>query len=99
MISPLIDPAGNRNVIKIFLHFFLYILTAVRTSNGLIPKWNPKENCIYIHIYTVCETSSSSSNAIKWRGNWQPTPVLPGKSHGQRSLEATVPWGRRVGHD
>ena len=32
---------------------------------------------------------------------WQPTPVfLPGKSHGQRSLEGYSPWGcQRVGHD
>ena len=28
---------------------------------------------------------------IPWRGAWQPTPVfLPGESHGQRSLAATV---------
>ena len=27
---------------------------------------------------------------------WQPTPVfLPGKSHGQRSLEGSSPWGRK----
>ena len=29
-------------------------------------------------------------------GLWQPTPVLlPGKSHGQRSLVAYSPWGRK----
>ena len=29
-----------------------------------------------------------------------PTPVLlPGKSHGQRSLVGCSPWGREVGHD
>ena len=29
-------------------------------------------------------------------GKWQPTPVfLPGKSHGQRSLEGYSPWGRK----
>ena len=29
---------------------------------------------------------------ILWRRKWQPTPVLlPGESHGQRSL----PWGRK----
>jgi len=28
---------------------------------------------------------------IPWRKKWQPTPLfLPGKSHGQRSLRATV---------
>ena len=38
---------------------------------------------------------------IPWRRKWHPTPVsLPGKFHGQRSLEDCSPWGcRRVGHD
>ena len=31
-----------------------------------------------------------------WRRQWQPTPVLlPGKSHGQRSLVGCSPWGRK----
>ena len=35
-----------------------------------------------------------------WRRRWHPTPVLlPGKSHGQRSLVGCSPWGRWVGHD
>ena len=30
-----------------------------------------------------------------WRRQWQPTPVLlPGKSHGWRSLVGYSPWGR-----
>ena len=33
---------------------------------------------------------------ILWRREWLPTPVLlPGKSHGQRSLEGYRPWGRK----
>ena len=29
-----------------------------------------------------------------WRRKWQPTPVLlPGQSHGQRSLEGYSSWG------
>ena len=37
---------------------------------------------------------------IPWRRTWQPTPVfLPGKSHGQRSLESRSLWGcKRVRH-
>ena len=32
----------------------------------------------------------------KWRRKWQPTPVLlPGESHGGRSLVAFSPWGRK----
>ena len=35
-----------------------------------------------------------------WRRQWHPTPVLlPGKSHGWRSLVGYNPWGRWVGHD
>ena len=31
---------------------------------------------------------------MAWRRKWQPTPVLlPGKSHGQRSLIGYHPWG------
>ena len=31
---------------------------------------------------------------IPWRRAWQPTPVLlPGESHGQRSLAGYSPWG------
>ena len=33
---------------------------------------------------------------IPWRRKWQPTPVLlPGKSHGQRSLANYSPWDRK----
>ena len=35
-----------------------------------------------------------------WRRAQQPTPVLlPGESHGQRSLAGYSPWGHRIGHD
>ena len=31
---------------------------------------------------------------IPWSRKWQPTPIfMPGKSHGQRSLEGYSPWG------
>ena len=33
---------------------------------------------------------------VSWRKQWHPTPVLlPGKSHGQRSLVGFSPWGRK----
>ena len=33
---------------------------------------------------------------IPWRRSWQPTPVLlPGESHGHRSLVGYSPWGRK----
>ena len=30
---------------------------------------------------------------IPWKREWQPTPVLPGEFHGQRSLASYCPWG------
>ena len=33
---------------------------------------------------------------IPWKRNWQPIPViLPGESHGHRSLAGYNPWGRK----
>ena len=37
---------------------------------------------------------------VQRRRQWRPTPVLlPGKSHGKRSLVGCSPWGCWVGHD
>ena len=36
----------------------------------------------------------SISSLLQWRRHWHPTPVLlPGKSHGWRSLVGCSPWG------
>ena len=38
----------------------------------------------------------SGTNTYIWRRKWQSTPVLlPGKSHGQRSLVGYSPWDRK----
>ena len=57
---------------------------------------------LYVHIIFWLDTYSySRNNFFKFpykmfrRRQWQPTPVLlPGKSHGQRSLVGCSPWGR-----
>ena len=42
---------------------------------------------------TMRETQVRS---LGWRRKWQPTPVLlPGKSHGQRSVVGYSSWGRK----
>ena len=41
------------------------------------------------------EEISQRTLSSLWRRRWHPTPVLlPGKSHGQRSLVGCSPWGR-----
>ena len=38
------------------------------------------------------EDTGSTPGKIPWRSKWQPTPVfMPGKSHGQKSLEGYRP--------
>ena len=47
---------------------------------------------ILMHIYRIEQNG--------WRRRWHPTPVLvPGKSHGRRSLVGCSLWGRTVGYD
>ena len=49
------------------------------------------------HLSTMWETQVwSLGREVPWRRKWQSTPVLlPGKSHGQRSLVGYSPWGRK----
>ena len=42
------------------------------------------------------DSVQSLGGKILWRSKWKPTPVfLPGKSHGQKSLEAYSQWGHK----
>ena len=44
---------------------------------------------VFIFITQLC-----IPKYYRWRRQWHPTPVLlPGKSHGQRSLVGCSPWG------
>ena len=43
-----------------------------------------------------CRREFLCTTPICWRRHWHPTPVLlPGKSHGWRSLVGCSPWGRK----
>ena len=45
-------------------------------------------------VQEIRKISKRQYNVIPQRRQWQPTPVLlPGKSHGQRSLVGCSPWG------
>ena len=50
-------------------------------------------SCIYYR--KLCRISCQTKTS-HWRKQWHPTPVLlPGKSHGRRSLVGCSPWGRK----
>ena len=72
-----------------------------------VANFNRKGGCLVIFIVRtmfvlcVCVIGLWSSLVFglthhgQWRRQWQPTSVLlPGKSHGQRSLVGCSPWGR-----
>ena len=58
------------------------------------------DNLLCIHIQHLTYTFFDFHNLVltamdRRRRQWHPTPVLlPGKSHGQRSLVSCSPWGR-----
>ena len=56
---------------------------------GVLPIYAPTNNaCDCLFLFIPLPTAF-------WRRQWHPTPVLlPGKSHGRRSLVGCSPWGR-----
>ena len=49
----------------------------------------------YFNFFLTKNAVINLSSTSTWRKQWHPIPVLlPGKSHGQRSLVGSSPWGR-----
>ena len=73
-------------VIKTFIRVFKKVLPPLGFPGGSEVKasaWNAGD-----------PSSIPGSEKIPWRRQWQPTPVLlPGESHGGRSLVGYSPWG------
>ena len=57
---------------------------------------NQNHNEISLHIWENWLSSKKTTNNKTGENKWQSTPVLlPGKSHGQRSLAGYSPWGHK----
>ena len=58
-------------------------------------KWTQNWLGLNYFTFTLCASASLwSISKISRRRQWQPTPVLlPGESHGRRSLVGCGPWG------
>ena len=66
------------------LLFFLLQLTKI------LGRYFETMNIFFLSYFCILVLASI------WRRKWQSTPILlPGKSHGQRSLVGYSPWGRK----
>ena len=49
---------------------------------------------LFRNLLAICISSLKKSQSSPWRRQWQLIPVLlPGESHGRRSLVGCSPWG------
>ena len=61
-----------------------------QSSTSGIVRIRLKYPMMWGHSGSLCKNTADSI----WRGRWQPTPaLLPGISHGWRSLVGCSPWG------
>ena len=84
------------------LSYFTYLLTYLSwiCLLGSYPMWHSgKESACQCRRYKRCGFNPWVRK-IPWRRKRQPSSVLlPGKSHGQKSLAGYSPWGHRVRHN
>ena len=70
--------------------------TATITLKGYSEKIEQKKNepCISLSCLNAAFLDKMLTKCLTQRRRWHPTPVLlPGQSHGQRSLVGCSPWG------
>ena len=65
-------------------------------STTWLPRWWSGKESAYRHRRCKRCGFAPWARKIPWSRKWQPTVVfLPGKFHGQRSLEGYSPWGSK----
>ena len=86
-------PKGGKRALCILYRFLFFLFRGeMICRTAWLVRWETgRVMCLNCIVYV----------SGPWKREWQPTPVfLPGKSHGQRSLEGYSPWGcKRVRHD
>ena len=100
------SPWGRKELDMTERLHFPFSLSCIGEGNGNPLQCSCLENprdggAWWAAVYGVAQSPTqlkqlSSSNEYYWRRQWQPTPVLlPGKSHGRRSILGCSPWGRK----
>ena len=64
--------------------------------HGITESWTRLRAWTGLHCFFLPLVHCNHHSAASMRRQWHPTPVLlPGKSHGWRSLVGCSPWGRK----
>ena len=109
-------PLDNKGLISSFKYHCHNSLSSPHQPSPWVPsRFHPLAAPMYFSAFVTAHSVSehiklhsdylllfhSWVEKIPWRREWQPTLVfLPGKSHGQRSLEGCSSWGhKRAEHD
>ena len=83
----------NCNSIKRLFNSLFVVLSSLMVG---LPRWCCGKESAYRCRKCRRHTFSPWARKIPRSRKWQPTPVLlPGKSHGQRSLVGSSPWGHK----
>ena len=72
-------------------HTFTHTHTHTQERKEIFGGWYHR----YMHLSNLRAMKLKDAYSLEGRRQWHPTPVLlPGKSHGWRSLVGCSPWGR-----
>ena len=86
---------GHRNTYYIYI--YIHTHTHTHTHTHILSLWASPVAQTVKNLQAVWRHGFDPWNGkFPWRRKRQPTPViLPGKSHGQRSLVGYSPWGHK----
>ena len=89
-------PLADERIKKLWYIYTMEYYSAIKKNifESVLMRWMKLESIIQSEVRQKEKHQYSILTHI-WRRQWQPTLVLlPGKSHGRRSLEGCSPWGR-----
>ena len=90
-------PSADEWIRKLWYIYTMEYYSAIKknTFESVLMRWMKLEPIIQSEV-SQKENQQYSILMHIWRRQWHPTPVLlPGKSHGRRSLVGCSPWGRK----
>ena len=90
-------------LLECYLPKYLWIHSETTTQCHVLPfLWEAHDYHSWAYVHQLAGQSKlTTCKLVTRKRQWHPTPVLlPGESHGRRSLVGCSPWGsQRIGYD